>query len=188
MDIFYNICAFYEDIPSSSPMIKLPQDTKSQKMPSSLPRAFFDGAEQNGFCGCGFHIVTDEDSSFSIHWNGGRGSNMMAKVMALSGFLSFCLFLDLHDVSIYGDSQVLVNYVAGKNSISKAHLASWLDWIWFLWNSLIGGSIKYIRRELNQDADRLSKKELLHDPELWHLQVSSDGKNFFIQDFFPPYF
>lgn len=70
LDIFFNICALYEDIPLPSPMIKESQDIKSQKMPSSLRRAFFDGAEQNGICGCGFHIVTDEDSSFSIHWNG----------------------------------------------------------------------------------------------------------------------
>lgn len=113
---------------------------------------------------------------------------MMAEAMALTGLLSFCLFLDLHDVSIYGDSQVLVNFIAGKNTISKAHLAGWLDRVRFLWTSLIGGPIKYIRRELNQEADHLSKKGLHDDPGLWHLQVSSDGKYFFIQDFFPPYF
>lgn len=157
-------------------------------MSSSLPRAFFDGAEQNGICGCGFLILADKDSLFSIHWNGGRGTNMLAEAMALAGLMSFCLFLNLQDVSIFGDSKVLVDYVAGKNTISKLHLMGWLDRIRFFWNSLKGGSVNYICREQNNMADSFSKKGLQAAPGLWHLQVSSDGKSFSIQEFFPPNF
>lgn len=105
----------------------------------------------------------------------------MAEGMALNGLLSLCLFLDLHDVSIYGDSQVLVNFVSRKNIITQSHLASWLERIRFLWNALKAATISYICRELNQEADCVSKKGLKESLETWHLQVLTDGKTSCIQ-------
>lgn len=67
MVLFSNICTFFEDIPSPSPMSFRQQVSPPQKELSSLPRAFFDGAEHEGICGCGFHLVTDIDFSFSVH-------------------------------------------------------------------------------------------------------------------------
>jgi len=94
---------------------------------SLLPRAFFDGAEDNGICGCGVHIITNENYHFLIHWNGGKGSNSKAEAVALAGLLSFCLFLNLQNVSIFGDSKVMVDHVLGKNNILKPQLVGWLD-------------------------------------------------------------
>lgn len=62
---------------------------------SLLPRDFFDGAKQNGICGCGVHFLANEKCHFLIHWNGGKGSNSKAEAMAVVGLLSFCLFLNL---------------------------------------------------------------------------------------------
>lgn len=90
-----------------------------------MPRAFFDGAEKHGSCGCGFHILADEDTQFLIFWNGGRGTNNMAEAMALAGLLNFCLFLNLQGVSIYGDSKVMVDFVSGK----KYHLQASPCWM-----------------------------------------------------------
>lgn len=92
-----------------------------------MPKAFFDGAEHDGICGCGVLIIANEKNHYLIHWNGGRGSNSKAEVMALAGLLSFCLFLNLQSVSIFGDSRVLVDYVLGKNKILKPQLVGWLD-------------------------------------------------------------
>lgn len=84
-----------------------------------MPRAFFDGVEHEEICGCGVHIFVDEDNHFLIHWNGGMDSNSKAEAMALAGLLSFFLFLNLQNVSIFGDSRVMVDYVLGKNKIFK---------------------------------------------------------------------
>jgi len=78
--------------------------------------------------------------------------------MALAGLLSFCLFLNLQDVSIFGDSKVMVDYVLGKNNILKPQLVGWLDRIRFLWNRTKGGSIHHINRALNQQADVFLKR------------------------------
>lgn len=188
MEIFSSINDLSEEIPHSSPKQKKLYGKNLPQVSSSPPRAFFDGAEHNGLCGCGFLILADKDSIFSIHWNGGRGTNMLAEEMALAGLMSFFLFLNLQDVSIFGDSKVLADYVAGKNTISKLHLVGWLDRIRFFWNSLKGGSVNYIYREQNQMTDSFSKKCLQADLGLWHLQVSSDGKSFSIHEFFPPNF
>lgn len=152
---------------------------------SSVPRAFFDGAEQNGACGCGFFIIIDKDTNFSIFWNGGRGTNNSAEAMALAGLLYFCLFLNLQGVSIYGDSKIMVEHVKGKNSISSPHLFGWLNRINFYWNLLKEGSIQHIYRDKNVQVDALSKKGLLEAPGYWHLQVSVESDIFFIQDFYP---
>ena len=77
------------------------------------PIAFFDGATQFNSCGCGVHIIMDEGLHYLISWNGGKGSNCMAEVMALAGLLSFCIFLDIHLVSIYGDSKIVIDHVLG---------------------------------------------------------------------------
>lgn len=109
----------------------------------------------------------------------------MAEAMALAGLLSFCFFINLQNITIFGDSKVLVDYLSRKNMISRSHLVGWLDKIRFYWNSLMGSSIHHINRDQNQKADELSKKGLQAVPGSWHLQVSSERKIFSIQDFYP---
>jgi len=109
-----------------------------------MPRAFFDGAEQGGQCGCGDIIWVNENNQFLIHWNGGRGSNRKVEAMALTGLLHFCLFLNLQEVSIFGNLKVMVDFVLGKNNIIKPQLIGWLDRIKFLWNRSEGTSIHHI--------------------------------------------
>ena len=151
-----------------------------------MPRAFFDGAEQGGQCGCGVSISVNENCL--IYWNGGRGSNSKAEAMALVGLIHFCLFINLQDVSIFGDSKVMVDGVIGKSIIRKPQLYGWIDRIKFLWNKSKGVSIHHIKRDLNQRADDLSKRGLQVTPGLWFMQVAYEGNFLSIQDFFPPDF
>lgn len=183
--LFSKICDFIKEAPPPSGITPGKHISPPHLEFTSWPRAFFDGAEQKGICGCGFVLMTNPGCTFYVHWNGGRGTNMMAEAMALGGLLSMCLFLDLHDVKIYGDSQMLVNFVSQKINITQTHLAGWLERIRFLWNALKGTSINHIYRELNQEADGLSKKGLKEDPDFWHLQIQTDGIATNIQDFSP---
>lgn len=105
--------------------------------------------------------------------------------MALAGFFQFCSFLDLRDVSIFGDSKVLVDAVCGKSCIRNPQLSGWLERILYLWNKSLGASILHIKRDLNMVADELSKNGLSLDPELWSLQILFEGDLFSIQDFSP---
>lgn len=151
-----------------------------------MPRAFFDGAEQEGQRGCWVHIVVNETCNFQLFWNGGSGSNSKVEAMALAGLLHFCLFLNLQGVSIFGDSKVLVDSLCGKNFIRNPQLLGWIERINFSWNRSKGASICHIKRDLNHVADGLSKNGLRVAPGLWFFQVSFEGNVISIQDFLPP--
>ncbi len=117
--------------------------------------------------------MVDESTHFSIHWNGGSGSNSKAEAMALAGLLKFCLFLNLHHVSIYGDSKVMIDYISGKIHITAPHLNGWMGRIIYHWDSMDGSSIHHICRDKNYLADSLSKSGLQEASGSWFLQVLS---------------
>lgn len=188
MDIFSSISSIFESIPQSSPKMPLQKECGIQQAQSVIPRAFFDGAEQEGQCGCRVHIVVNELCSFQLFWNGGSGSNSKAEAMALAGLLHFCLFLNLQGVSIFDDSKVLVDSLNGKVFIRNPQLLGWIERINFFWNRSEGASICHIKRDLNHVADGLSKKGLRMALGLWFLQVSFEGNVISIQDFLPPDF
>lgn len=140
VDIFSKVVLSYESLPSKAPKVKgdvLPSGP--QDIPS-FPCAFFDGAERRGICGCRVFILINDSCHFSIHWNGGKGSNSKAEAMALAGLLYFWSFLDIRHVSIFGDSKVMVYFVHKKNNISMPHLAGWMNRIRSLWDDMYESS------------------------------------------------
>lgn len=139
-------------------------------------------------CGCRVYILINESCHFSIHWNGGRGSNSKAKAMALDGLLYFCSFLDISDVSIFGNSKVMVDFVLKENNISMPHLAGWMNRIRALWDDMYDFSIKHISGSQNLKADSLSKKGLSSSLGLWFVQILFEEEIFTIQEFSSPVF
>jgi len=73
---------------------KMKSDRKKEVVDplNCMPRAFFDGAEQNNICGCGVHVIMDEKLQYFLSWNGGSGTNSLAEARALVGLLAFCVF------------------------------------------------------------------------------------------------
>lgn len=130
----------------------------------------------------------NEITRFSTYWNGGFDSNSKAEAISLLGLLKFCLFLDIHQVSIFGDSKVWVDSVTGKNHILAPHLIGWRDRIYYYWGEMVGSSIGHICRDKNAKADALSKLGLLSSPGLWYLEIFSEGETFQIHDFAFPDF
>jgi len=176
----------YESLSFKVPKDKRDAPPSGSPVLPSFPCAC--GAEQRGIYGCRVFILINESSHFSIHWNGGRGSNSKAEVMALAGLLYFCFFLDIRHVLIFGDSKVMVDFVHKENNISMPHLTGWLNRIRSLWDDMYESSINHISRTQNLKADSLSKKGLSSSPGLWFVQVLSDENIFTIQEFSPPIF
>lgn len=187
-EIIFNIVAAFEALPQKSINHKRVDSSDQSMERCPFPMAFFDDVEQQGTCGCGILIMINENTQFSIHWNGGRGSNSKAEAMALAGLLKFCLFLDLQHVSIFGDSKVMVDFISRKNQILVPHLIGWMGRINFFWGSMVGGSIYYICRDKNNQADSLSKLCLHAATGLWFLQIFSEGESYHIQEFNLPDF
>lgn len=150
------------------------------------PCAFFDGAEQSNICGCGVHVIMDEELQYFIAWNGGHGTNSLAEARALAGLLAFCVFFGIKNISIFGDSKTMIDHVNGACHIRCPHLAGWLDRIKYLWNELDQCSIQHIYRSQNESADRLSKMGLSLEPGIWSLKISEGDSFCYIQDFSIP--
>jgi len=124
-ETMFNIVAAFEAFSQKSINHKRVDSSYQSMETSPFPKAFFDDAEHQGTCGCGILIMINENTQFSIHWNGGRGSNSKVEAMALAVLLKFCLFLDLQHVSIFGDSKVMVDFISRK----KPYFSATFDWL-----------------------------------------------------------
>lgn len=186
--IMDSISVYLESLPQKIIKHKKNLPTLTISEQSSQPSAFFDGAAQKGQCGCGFYIKINESTHFSSFWHGGHGSNNMAEAIALTGLLKFCIFLDIQQVAIFGDSKILVDSVNRRNHIVAPHLTGWRHRINYYRDRMVGSTIEHISRVKNSTADTLSKMGLLSSPGLWFLEIFSEGVTFQIQDFALPDF
>lgn len=90
--------------------------------PRGIPLAYFDGMAQHGYFACGVYIIPMEGQQIEIYWNGGVGSNNNVEVMELVGLLSFCDFLNIQELQIFGDSKVIIDHVRSNHVIKKHQL------------------------------------------------------------------
>jgi len=150
-----------------------------------FPRAYFDGAAQNGICACGVYIITKEDQQFSIYWNG-EGTNNKVEAMALSGLLQFSIFLNIESLHIYGDSKFIIDHVNANISIKNHNLTGWMNRIDSLWRSTKDYTITHVDRSQNSHADELSKKGLQIQTGKWKMNITMGNEMHQIQDFSLP--
>lgn len=150
---------------------------------TSSPCACFDGAAQHGICSCGVYIKIAGDQAIEIYWNAGPGSNNRAEAVALAGLLSFCNFLDIPFLQIYGDSRIIIDHVLSKHNIKNIHLAGSLEGIAAIWKYNKTYKISHIDRSRNKKADALSKKGLTSPKGVWWMPIKIDNNYFQIQDF-----
>lgn len=137
-------------------------------------------------CGCGVHIIMDDKVQYHLSWSGGRGTNNLAEARALAGMLSFCSFLEIQDISIYGDSKVMIDHIRGTCHINYPHLTGWLARSMHFWNILKQPSISHIPRSHNTEADHLCKEGMSYAHGDGSLMIFVDAYTYHIQDFFIP--
>ena len=110
--------------------------------------------------GCGVWIKMSHSERIHICWNAGPGSNTMAKLLALWSGLLAGYNLGIMNVSIYGDSKVIIGVVNDTFSLSAPSAQGWMLRIKHLWAIMNFPPISHIFRELNTRVDGLSKKGL----------------------------
>lgn len=110
--------------------------------------------------GCGAWIKISQVERIHICWNGGLGCNNLAELMALWCGLLASHNMGLNDVSIFGDSKIIIDAMVGKAVLSTARVQGWLLRAQQLWSKMNKPAITHIFRENNTRADRLSKKGL----------------------------
>ena len=107
---------------------------------------------------CGAWLKLSEEEMIEICWNGGKGTNNIAELMAIWCGLLAAVNLELNDVSIYGDSKLIIDTMNGKVSNSSITEHGWYRRARHLWERLNYPPISHIYRENNTRDDGLSKQ------------------------------
>lgn len=126
-----------------------------------LPTVFFDGAQQEGVCGCGAWIQMEGGERYHIIWNGGPGTNNKAEIMALWSGLLVAHILMIPSIDIYGDSQIVIEGISGRASLRCTNLSGWVERIHRHLSLFQKAPLHHIYREHNGRADRPSKLGLV---------------------------
>ena len=138
---------------------------------------FFDGASQEGGtkCGVGAILISPLLGRYNIMWNCGIGTNTRSEMLALWSILHFARTLGIDAIQIAGDSEVIVEWFKGSIHLESILLTYWMDRIMQLKGQFLEINIQHVYREINTDADILSKKALAR-PYGHFLVARGDGR------------
>ena len=93
----------------------------------------------------------------SISMGGGQGSNTKDELMSLYGLLQFSAFIDISNISIFGDSKVLIEWMNGLFNLQVLSLNQWCQKVQDLRRSFKQITFMHISTIFNSRADALSK-------------------------------
>ncbi|GAA0167028.1 hypothetical protein LIER_22054 [Lithospermum erythrorhizon] len=119
-------------------------------------KMYFDGAAHQGGAGAGVIFLTPQQDllpySFSLSHN---CSNNVAEYQALILGLEPATDLDIHQLEIYGDSQLVINQLLGDYEVRKPGLIPYHGYAKRLLQSIDLVSIKHVPRKMNKQSDAL---------------------------------
>ena len=124
--------------------------------------AFIDGSSKGNPGEAGYGLVLKDGDGTILKKMGkyiGRATNNVAEYHGLIGCLENILEYDINQLTVYSDSELLVNQINGKYKIKKPHLRALYEKIQDIVHSAnIQLSIHHIPREVNNEADGLARR------------------------------
>ena len=123
-------------------------------------RAWFDGSARPnpGSCGIGARLLGPHGELVELSEPAGYGNSSDAEYLALIAVLEAALRHGALDLTIYGDSRVVIDDVAASASASAASLRAYRTRVHALLARLPGASLRWVPRHKNRDADALSQR------------------------------
>jgi ribonuclease HI len=123
-------------------------------------RGWFDGsAHPNpGRCGIGACLLGPGGESVEISRAAGYGNSSEAEYQALIAVLRAARDAGARELTLYGDSQVVINDVTGSDAAAAASLADLRAQAKALMAGLGGVALRWIPRHKNTQADALSQQ------------------------------
>jgi len=85
---------------------------------------FFDGAQQRGVCKVGATIGSIHKVMYFVWLNDGQGYNTNYEVLGFWILLSLATSFKIGGMQGYGDSQVVIEWLLGKNRFQGINLTS----------------------------------------------------------------
>ena len=98
------------------------------------------------------------------------------ELLALWSILHFARSLGIDSIQIAGDSRIIVDWFKGFIQLEAVLLTFWMERIMQLKSHFVEISIQHIYREINYDADLLSKQALV-GPVGHFLVARGDGRD-----------
>jgi ribonuclease HI len=137
-------------------------------------RAWFDGsAHPNpGRCSIGALLQGPQGQSIELSLAAGYGNSSEAEYRALIALLEAAVRHGAHDLTIYGDSQVVVNDVNGPDRAAARSLLAYRSAARALMNQLRAVTLRWVPRHRNQFADALSQRAAVLHPESRHETIT----------------
>jgi ribonuclease HI len=126
-------------------------------------RAWFDGSARPnpGRCGIGARLVGPRGEVVELSEPAGYGNSSEAEYLALIAVLEAALAQRAFDLTVYGDSRVVIDDVSAPASKSAASLAPLRARVHALLAQLPGARLRWVPRHKNMDADALSQRASL---------------------------
>jgi ribonuclease HI len=126
-------------------------------------RAWFDGSARPnpGRCGIGARLVGPAGELVELSQPAGYGNSSEAEYLALIAVLEAALAQGAHELTVYGDSRVVLDDVAAADAKSAPVLQPYRARARALLARLPGTALRWIPRHKNLEADALSQRASL---------------------------
>jgi ribonuclease HI len=148
----------------------LAQRTLRHDGASTAWRAWFDGsAHPNpGRCSIGALLQGPQGESIELSLAAGYGNSSEAEYRALIALLEAAVRHAAHELTIYGDSQVVVNDVNGAERVAARSLLAYRSAARALMDQLRDVTLRWVPRHRNHLADALSQRAAVFHRESCH--------------------
>jgi ribonuclease HI len=167
-------CSFFEH--QKLPKLKSKRIISGLPMTDFLVKGFFDGVSQRGFCGAGFVLQLNHLRYFIGWMVRGVGMNTKVEMLGLWTLLTLDLKLGMGCFHVFGDSQVVINWILGKGEIRSIAHQHWGQRILDCLDAFDKIGFSHIYRELNIEADKMSKRALTSSPGIYYYKELKDGE------------
>jgi ribonuclease HI len=126
-------------------------------------RAWFDGSARPnpGRCGIGVRLVGPDCELVELSQPAGYGNSSEAEYLALIAVLEAALAQGAHELTVYGDSRVVLDDVAAPDGQGAPILQPYRARARALLERLPGTALRWVPRHKNLDADALSQRASL---------------------------
>ena len=145
--------------------------------PKATPWAYFDGAIQGKppLGGSRGVLYLTKNDKLQIKFASGHCTNSKAELAAIHSVLELVVNRNITSLHIYGDSKMVVDWVNNKIKIKAPHIQQLLRVISRHLVTTSVFSITHICRELNTEADKLSKNTVLLVPSQTKVEETREG-------------
>ena len=140
---------------------KAERDARNDGRPSAW-RAWFDGSARPnpGRCAIGVLLCGPDGARLELSLPAGMGDSSAAEYRALIALLDAALAHGADDLTIHGDSQVVIGDVSGPDTHAAPALRAYRDEAKTLLARFRRVSLRWVPRHRNQAADALSQRAL----------------------------